>query len=194
MAQILMIDLASQPVNLLPDTPGQQVGLYISNTDSSALLADAATLKFQLDDGVAGAGVPRITGIDAITGTPWASAGGFQVSQTAQDEYWDVRVFANFLAGQHATLPGSGSTLLATLTVDTTGVSGGSWSFRMAGLDVDAVDTKYEVSGGGTLFPTASVGAVNIAVVPEPEAVACLTALGLAGMTTWRRLRRGRGT
>lgn len=191
LAQMLVIDLASQPIDLLPDTAGQQVGLYIDNADASVLLADAATLKFQVDDGLNGGNAPAITAVDAITGTPWSPAGGFQNVQTGQAEYWDVRVFANFFSGQHASLPAEGLSLLATVTFDTTGLTGGSWSFRMAGLDVDPINSKFELTGGGTYFPTTTAGTVSISPVPEPETVALATGIGLVAFAAWRRREPG---
>lgn len=189
-AQSLLIDLASQSISLLPDTADQQIEIFIQNLDSSPLLADAVTLKFQLDDGLGGNNAPVITSINAVAGTPWSLAGGFQNNQTSGPEYWDVRVFANFLGSQHASLPANDSSLLATLTFDTTGLFGGNWSFQMADLLVDPINTKYELTGGGTFFPEFTTGSVSIIPIPEPATTASAIALGLAVFAGFMRKRQ----
>lgn len=191
-AQELRIDLASQPIRLQPNLAGQGVRLYLDNLGAADVRALATTLKFQLDDGVVGGeATPALTGIDAVTGTPWALAGGVQITATSQPESWDVRVFADFLGGQEAVLPASIATFLASVTFDTTGVGPGVWSLRVAGLALDPTETKYELNDGRTYYPTTSLGTVT--VVPEAATTALCAGVGLVVLAVTRRCRGPRG-
>lgn len=184
-AQVLLIDLASQPISLSPDLAHQEVTLLVANPGSTDVRVNAATFKFQIGDGPEGVIAPRIMGVDLILGTPWSLAGAVQSTVTSHPEYHDVRVFANFFGGLYATLPPDSLTPLGTITFDTTGISGGTWSFRMADLSVDPVNTKYELLGGGTLFPIVTLG--SVAVVPEIELAGTATALCLLASLGLRR-------
>ncbi len=189
----IMIDLGSQPIALLPDLALQQVILNVSNPDGTDFFSTAATLKFVVDDGTGGGNAPVITGIDALNLTPWSSAGGIQNNQTTNPEFWDVRVFANFLGGQSAKLPANSSTRLAKVTFDTTGLSSGTWTIKMSALNVDPQGSKYEVFGGGTHFPDVTVGSITLlAAVPEPAETALISGLALLGVGVARRYRKNK--
>lgn len=186
-SQSLMITIGSPSV--AGNTAETTVDLFLQNTSPTDLFeAAAATLKFQIDDGLGGGNAPVITAIDGISGTPWATAGTSQQNIVSDPEFWDVRLTANFLGGQKAEFPANGTTKIATLTIDTTGFFAGSYSLLMSGVQ-DGTDSKYNpFSGGAEVFPTVVNG--NLTIVPEPKEMAMVFLLMIAVFVTSQRIRK----
>lgn len=113
---------------LQPNTPDQVIQFEIENTSDPVDVA-ALNLDIQIADGgpsVGGLVVgPHITAVDLITDTPFASnhEPPIEVGAGPQWAFWSI-----LTAFDTVTIP-AGSSTLATLTVDTTGLQspGASW-------------------------------------------------------------------
>ena len=177
------------PWSLQPNTPGQQVMVYVTDGDA------VAGFTFDVSIGDGGNGVvppgvdvgPRITDI-VLNGTGMVFAGGNQSTPYipgSDGMYANTNVI---LPGVMATVPATG--LLATLTIDTTGFStlGQSWALAMD-YNAPTPDTNFALAGGSVLYPTISNGALTI--VPEPGTLVLLASLLalLPAVAWWRRKR-----
>jgi hypothetical protein len=164
----LVVDVGSH--QLLPNTPGQTVELFVSGGD----LVDAAEVNVEIGDGTAG---PLITDIDLKTNTIFAPA-----SFTEADVINTGRQAQSNVEGP-SDVAASGR--FATVTLDTTGLQFGTFPLELT------------VNVGGTLFPTRFNNngvAVPLTItdgsvsVPEPAALGLLGAAGL--VLVGRRRRR----
>lgn len=188
-------------IGLSPNTPGQTVDLFIANTGDTAFKTQGLTLRFQIDDGLGGGNAPILTMVDAVNGTPWVgNLLGSQNNQTTQSEFWDVRLFSDFLGGQYAELGANSVTKLATATFDTTGLTSGTWDFRLASftLNPNPGDTKYNLFGSGIeFFPTVNNGQISVTPVPEPVHLALpifgSLAVLIGGARRWWRRKTSAG-
>ena len=176
-------------IDLNPNTAGQTVDLFIDNTGATAFQAQGLTLRLQVDDGLGGGNAPILTAVNAVTGTPWAGQLGSVNNQKTEPEFWDVRIFSDFFSGKYAELGPNSHTLLATVTFDTTGLTSGTWDFRLANftLTPNPGDTKYNLFGtGNEFFPTVNNG--QLTVVPEASTwLAGMFALSVAAFSGLRR-------
>lgn len=170
-------------IELLPNAPDQIVTLQVSG------VSGAAGLDFyvQVADGfpnVPGSAEdgPNITSVDIVAGTLFASnndGGQFGSGLGDQHQYRGVLTDSGTV---------SGSGLLATLTLDTTGITTGSWA-----LNLDDVFNGPTVFYDVNFDPiTAILTDGTITVVPEPRAYPLAAALLLTAGIVGRRLQTSR--
>lgn len=183
-----------ETINLLPDTADQIVelsvtgGLDIAGINLYGLVADGfPDISGSSQDG------PNITDVDLIGDATnptifFASNSG----QNGADESRPQAFFRSLTVGTDgdgASVPVTGSGVFARLTVDTTGISSGSFALILGGktdidpnypslqfLDVDAQTITTEITDG------------TLTIVPEPQHVAWATG-GLLGLVALLRRR-----
>lgn len=188
--QVLMITVGNH--DLLPDTPNQPVTLFVSNPGGAiditgltlyAVIADGGPeLDLSLADG------PSITGVDLISGTAFAANN--TGNNPAPGSLPQFVVYSTTTDAGTVSL-GTGDSLMATLTVDTTGFFGGVFSLKVSDLDapltpLGSYQTIFNNSVGGEIFPTTIDGTITI--VPEPGSVGLAAGLLLVGWLGWRRI------
>jgi hypothetical protein len=183
--------------NLLPNTPGQVIHLTMTGTD----LYSGFDLLLLINGGSPGG--PAVTHVfgqtisaiptENLAGSVWEGGlGGVAVNNPVGTTavgtgYETMAIFAT------TSFPGltSGSGIVATLTLDTTGVAPGVYSFSLtdnpvgqsklhAGIDLGTFDPIYAPL---TIFNG------TLTVVPEPASV-ITAALALAGLLIVARRRR----
>jgi len=183
--------------DLLPDTPGQTIPLYISGIvpNSSPTLTpplpgnvNGMVLSVAINDGgpAFGGGLlgPQITFIDVDSGpTIWAVPNSPFGHNAANDYYLGQLAGSGFLTTTGWVNVTGG--LLATLEIDTTGFFGGTYSLTLAGgyIETDVGDT---VILGSEPYVIYDGPPGQITIVPEPSSVV-LAAIGLIGLAVWRR-------
>jgi hypothetical protein len=189
----LVIDVGDYP--LLENTSGQTVNISISGGDSVA----GMTFRAQIADGysavpgetIPGSSIdgPDFEGVDAISGG-MVFAGGNQTDVVAWEQAWESNVSTS-----SGTVSGSG--LLATLTIDTTGHfltdSVTSWALDLEGMVFG--DTEFTGAGAVEVPVTIANGTIYLdaGVIPEPGVVVQLLGLGGAGVfLLWLRRRKRR--
>lgn len=186
-AVILTIDLGT--TQLLPNTAGQQVQFFIRNDGDTAFNAQGATLNFEVDNGDTGVNpAPIITGLDIKTGTLWAGAAASgQTVDVNNDEFASATIVDLFTGG--IVLPSGGASFsIGTVTFDTSGLTSGSWDFRMGNFVSSGSPSLYVEFGSGTdFFPNITNG--TLTVVPEPHEYALIASLGLLGWAVVRKRR-----
>lgn len=157
---------------LLPDTPDQVIELYVTGGDDVEGLdlyvivanggPELETLGF-LEPGTGIVG-PAITGVDILTGTIFADNNIGQIDGGSPDTPTpQVAIFIT--ATETGTVIAEG--LLARITIDTTGFTGGTYdlSLSLPGLETDfgAIAASI-VNGQIILSDGAAVGATQLAV------------------------------
>lgn len=167
-------------VVLLPDTPGQTVEITIRGGDAVQGLVFYA----QSGDGgpeLADAGLPpgtdgpAITAVDLKTGTIYAAVADEAVDPGSLPQ---VAIRSLPISASGVTVTAEG--LLATLTIDTTGLTGGTFDLRLNGVlpfdDIGGPFTTTFEAGGQPVIPQINNGSITIAI-PEPAfaAVALFT-------------------
>lgn len=183
-AQLPIINVGNH--NLLANTPGQQIQLFVSEVppvvslDFWIQVADGGTDAGGIVDG------PSITSADLITGTLFdvAPYPGTQVDGTGGLQWHYYIVPAPF----PAVAPVSGSGLLATVTIDTTGFGLGVWPLRL-GVNITEPPTVAQTAFGdndGELV-SANITDGTITIVPEPATGVALASLLLVGAFLARR-------
>ncbi len=142
--------------HLLPDTPGQEVRVYISGGDSF----NAMNLNLQLAEGALGEPMEPVSGpvfeaVDALTGTVLAG----RAQQLTDNGTFPQLVMLSFFDGENAA---TADGLLATLTISTEGVYSGTYGLNL-----------FDTRNGATDFDgqTANI-ADGFVIVPEPSAAA----------------------
>jgi hypothetical protein len=157
---------------LHPDTGMQDIQVRISGTGN----VTNATVNL----GVTGAGTrPALTGGSIISNTIFA------LNNTGSPSYDFTNPAVAYLdvATNSGTVAVNSDSLLATITVDTTGVSLGTYTLNLLG-------TPYGNSSVGT-EPTTGVsytaGSILMTAVPEPISVLFPLSLGVVGLLTRRR-------
>lgn len=162
---------------LLPNQTGQALDLFVDNPGTELPYGG---LNFSIRIGADGSSGPILTGVNLLDGTPlFAEAFGGQfaeASNTPREQFWSV-------ASPTATLP-AGRSLLATLTLATTGIESGSWTLNLQALGMpntqllDHEGQEHElVIVNGTL----SV----ITPVPEPAEIGVMAGLWLLTLSLW---------
>jgi hypothetical protein len=176
-----IVDVGSH--DLLPNTPDQVITINVTGVSG----ARGLDLYVQVGDGypdVSGSvnDGPNITSVDVVTGTLFDSnnLGGQSGSGLGlQNRFREVLT-------AHDTVSGSG--LLATLRIDTTGFTSGTWSLSLK-----------DVFNGTTTFFDASLNPIpinitdgSITVVPEPVASGVVAGLLLLAVVLCRRFAKPR--
>jgi len=157
---------------LLPDTPGQVVQLFVSGGDP------VQGLNFNVQ--VAGGG-PTVEDVDILQGTIFDgnNTGTFDLDGPSPDPWplWEFR----------STTTASGTVsadgLLATLVLDTTGLSVGAWDLMVSNTQngpTDFAGTPALIIDGSL-----TIGGGPFAPVPEPSALFLILPAGL-GLLAWR--------
>jgi hypothetical protein len=156
---------------LQPNTAGQTIQLFVSGGDA----VEAINFSAQVDGGGSAGGGndtgPTFTNLDLLTGTIFAPNNSGQFGGPG---------FPQLAIGSTITDSGSvaANGLLATLTVDTTGVSSGDYAFLLS-------DTLNGNTDFGNIHPTITNGTIH--VTPEPASMALL---GLGSLVVLRIRRR----
>jgi hypothetical protein len=155
---------------LQPDQANQTITLNLTGAVNLAGL----DFRAQVEDGASG---PKITGVDLVTGTLFAAnnSGPGSLQGGSWTPYRSVTTSAGTV---------SGDGVLATLTVDTTGItSGGTWSLL---LSATANGPTEFLDGSVELIP-ATITDGSMTVVPEPASMAVVGSLLLGGAWLIRR-------
>jgi hypothetical protein len=194
--------------NLLPNTPGQKIPLYVSGIVPSdgpnfPLVVggvDGIVLSVAINGGgvaFGGAAGPIITSVDFDSGpTIWVapnSPAGHYPAQSAVSPPPSQLVDVGFLTISGWVNVTGG--LLATLIVDTTGFNSGTYPLTLSGgvIAAELGDTIILGWSGNDGVVASYLGpAGQITIVPEPSSVV-LAAIGLIGLAAWG-WRRKRGS
>jgi len=202
----LAVDAQANPIitplgnyNLLPNTPGQKIPLYVTGIVPSAGTTyplvlggvQGIVLGAAINEGgvtFGGTPGPTITSIDVDSGpTIWVAPNSpyghnapnaFYDGQLASVDFLTVSGWVNVPDG-----------LIATLLIDTTGFDSGTYSLTLTGgVIADNVgDTAILGWFGNDVYSAYYTGPDGtITIVPEPSSVV-LAAIGLIGLAVWRR-------
>ena len=162
--------------DLLPNTPGQTIEVFVTGGQA----VETVNLNAQIADGFNTDG-PIIQSVDLVTATIFAppnnDGGQFDSLNLPQI------VGSTVVTPLSTTVDADG--LLATITVDTTGVFGGTYDLSLTGTRNG--DTNFGFDSGDNLIePVVTNG--QISIVPEPASALILAAGG--GLLLARRRRR----
>jgi hypothetical protein len=147
---------------LLPDQAGQSFAVYVENT-GDPLAANGIGLNVQVADGGPAAGGtirgPAITAVDLLTGTIFATNnnGPSGIGSITPQVY----VGGTLSSSGTVSLP-NGRSKVATITLDTTGFSSGTFAITLRTLNGP---TKYTTSGDD-YYPTLIDGQVTVGARP----------------------------
>jgi hypothetical protein len=178
------------PHLLLPNTPGQTIQILVTGNDTTvqgmnftSVIGDGGSIFGGVDDVV-----PTMTA-DIITGAVFAPDGANAVNQNPGFVFgiglapWSVTtVSTNTGFGPFNRLNNG---LLATLTIDTTGFTTGTWALSLDDPNVGTTDWA-----GSAEAPSITNGSITI--VPEPTSVVLglFAAAGLGAVAIRRRTRK----
>lgn len=167
-------------IDLLPNTAGQDVQFFASGVPGEGNI-DGLELNMQIGDGGAALGGtdigPTFQGVDMILGTIWSGPGG----GANQDDPFDEPLARQSTVFSNSLFSADG--LVATVTFDTTGFSGGTYDFRLSGV-AGSFDSIF-FRGQDTVPTIAPNGFLRISPVPEPT-----SAILFAGLGGWVLIRR----
>jgi len=162
---------------LLPDTPGQQIEVWVSGgqlvqgLDFLIQVADggpeAASAGFVDPPGIDG---PHVTDIDLVTGTIFQDNNLGQVNSDAHLTY--PQFFAASIIAASGTVSADG--LLGTVTIDTTGFSSGTWELVMT----DTLAGKSDFVAPGVEIENGSITINAVGTAPTFQTIADVTLLG----------------
>lgn len=162
--------------DLLENTTGQTIQLYVSGTDQ----VTAFNLKAQIGDGTGPDAEPVFESID-YSGGMWNT----YANTVTGGPIGGAEQFAQASVAFNTTVSVPADGLLLTMTIDTTGFfSGESFDLLLKNSQIGA-DSDFVQIGGGTLAPDITNGTINI--VPEPVSLALL---GVGGLTMLRRRKK----
>jgi hypothetical protein len=158
--------------------------LSVTNTSSaSASDIEGMTFTIQIADG--NGTTPKITSVDLLNNTIWSghvtppsifpSAGGDQPQYQSLGLYTDI-------PGDYVDANG----ILANVTIDTTGASGGNYSIELVGTKTAGVDSTFLDFIGDTVPATFTPGSITV-IVPEPSQNA-LPLLGIFSLFLSRKI------
>lgn len=192
--QAVEIDMENTSVSLLANQAGQSYALMAFNP-GAAFAVVGVNLSIQVGNGDPTSSAPLITGVDAVTGTPFSSlsASDRVVNVTgATDQFFNVDLAVNYSTapGATVTIP-AGAFRLATVTFDTTSLASGAWSLNVGFVNPNyGSDTFFTLASNFlALTPTISLGDSNLTVVPEWEGTGAAAGLMLVGWVAWRSTR-----
>ncbi|MEX0778067.1 MAG: PEP-CTERM sorting domain-containing protein [Phycisphaeraceae bacterium] len=152
---------------LLPNTPGQIIQIMISGAAEDPEI-EGVNLYLQIGNANSG---PVITALELVNGTIFQGTTNFADDLgTVPAPQWQAAQGVTLLSPASIPVPSNG--VLATLTLDTTGLTSGSWSLI---LDPSAIGTTDFGGAPATLIN----GTLSI---PEPASLVLLAGLGVGWM------------
>ena len=190
----VVIDMENTLVSLAPNQAGQTFAI-MANNPGSPFNVVSINLSVQVGNGQDTSSAPMITGVDAVTGTPFASLlPGQRVLNTSEvtSQFFNVDLGVNLGTAPTVTVTiPSGSFRLATVTFDTTSLGPGSWNLNVGGVNLNlGSDTVFYLAGTfAELTPQISLGDNNLTVVPEWEGAGMAAGLMLVGWAARRSFR-----
>jgi hypothetical protein len=150
---------------------GQQIQIFVSGGDQ----VQGLNLNAQIHDGSDAAVAPVFQNVDIVTGTIFAG------NHNPPNHIGDLpRIQVWSMTTASGTVPAQG--LLATFTINTTGLFAGTWDLRLR----DTLNGHTDFAGTPA---TITNGSISIAVIPEPSVLALVCVAGL-GILPARVLRR----
>jgi len=178
---------------LLPNTANQTLQVFVNGSDTTIHADDFAA---QVGDGGSANGGsntgPKITALDLTTGTVFSAGSPFMAADGSLIAYGNVILPAS------TNVSDAGPVLLATLTLDTTGFSSGTFPLKFENVDqnhtgLGPLATDLVLADASALTPTGpgpgGSNTATITIVPEP-ATAGLALLCLGGALFYRRARK----
>ena len=128
---------------LEPNTAGQEILIYVDGDDA----VQGLNFQIQIDDGVLPPGqtAPKITAVDITTDTIFGNSNNGSHGNLSESMVW-ARWTTTDEELSTATVTADG--LLATVTIDTTGISGGVFD-----LTLDTLDGKTDWGGSPGVEP-----------------------------------------
>jgi hypothetical protein len=186
LGQMLQVDLGN--ISLQPNQSGQVRDLIIENTGPAAV-ENIFGLNFalQIGDGASG---PQVDSISLSAGNSIFSS--YAANQVDQGSNRRILFFGIDSGDATLTLPGSSSTLIARLTLDTTGLdaASGPWTISASGAGPLNSATEFVLSDGSSR-PIDIFGGGTLAIVPEPSDLAEVAGALMAGFAIWHKARGG---
>ncbi|MEM6393736.1 MAG: PEP-CTERM sorting domain-containing protein [Planctomycetota bacterium] len=165
-------------VVLAPDTAGQEVEISVTGGQP----VETLNLLVQIEDGLNVAG-PTIQGVDLITGTIFENDNdGGQFDVDTDPQFFSTGVVTPFTIPA-TTVAADG--LIATILVDTTGISSGVFDLKLADTLLGDTDFGFD-ENFLPIEPTIVNGTITV-VIPEPGTGALLGLVVVAGLLRRRR-------
>jgi hypothetical protein len=167
--------------DLLANTPGQTITLFISDPAPNTTRLAGEDFVVQLADG--NGTQPKITGVDLLTGTVFAANNNgqrtFAGGNFPQAQGWGTATDAN-----NAATFVNDNGKLATITIDTTGVNSGTFSFSIGAGSTRLGPTSFFNDQANDIPATITDGTIT---VPEPSAAGLLALLASGAVMRHRR-------
>jgi hypothetical protein len=176
-------------VTLLPNTPNQLVTVTIIGTsqvageDFFAQIGDGGTFNNGVNT------KPVFSNVDILTGTIFAGRNTGATMDPGGPESAHPLIWVDGTTTNSGTVLDNG--LLATLTIDTTGVSSGTYPLLLKGVATSLTPGGFStrlLDGSAVPVPlTINDGSITISDVPEPLALPALGALSCLFLSRGRR-------
>lgn len=168
---------------LAANTPGQVINIQISATAGEGL--NSMDLNAIVNNNLGSS--PIISGFNISTApTLWAANATTVINGVDPP---GTEIFESVVNNSAVDSPIGANSILATLTIDTTGFFAGSWPLSVGpnGSSTTAPTTLFSVSG--EVVPQYLDGNISIAVVPEPSSIilGLFAAAGMAAVVIRRR-------